>query len=405
MDRTSFYTLLIIFCFQFLHAQVSLKNFAVVRVPITDACGLCLTTFATQGVSRLYKELPYAPEKGFHACHRMHQLKYNEIVQMKRVCGDEIECAVSNLYTVGNNNKRSNHFWVLKDHLVPLEIVVQKIPRSLLPDPIDMTQKMQEYNNNTLTLCEPWCNKKTNLCYSIGTRFKRVAKKDTQSSYAVTVIDYNTFKTHIGYVPKEKGTVVYASNQDEGRAMLIALLKRWTNEKKSFICYVYGGSSCCARSTDDSFTQVLGKRCGRNVLYWQRKTQESGPLSGFDCSEMLLTAAQIVGIPFFYKNTKAINESLRLLTRSERLQEGDLLWYYGHVMIVSDIQNNLLIEAVGYESGHGKAHEIELSKVFAGITTYNELINAYYGKRHLKRINHKGKPFRSVYRLKIFKLY
>ena len=55
---------------------------------------------------------------------------------------------------------------------------------------------------------------------------------------------------------------------------------------------------------------------------------------------------------------------MRLLKKGEALEEGDLIWYNGHVMIVSDIKKNRLLRHAGYESGWGKVHEIALDKVF-----------------------------------------
>ena len=119
---------------------------------------------------------------------------------------------------------------------------------------------------------------------------------------------------------------------------------------------------------------------------------------------MLLTAAQIVGLPYYAKNTRAIYNSLRPLLKEDVLEEGDLIWYEGHVLVVSDIPKNFVIEAVGYESGFAKVHQISLDKVFADIHDYKDLILAHHMQQPLKRLDILGNPVRSVQQLKLFKL-
>ncbi len=143
----------------------------------------------------------------------------------------------------------------------------------------------------------------------------------------------------------------------------------------------------------------------RRVSFWQRPTDEY-PASGADCSGMLLTAAQSAGISYFSKNTKAlVHDHGKLLKKGEKIEKGDLIYYFGHVMVVSDLEKSLLIEAIGYEAGYGKVQEISLAQAFSHIKTYDDLMQAYRSKRFLKRLNSQGKPYRSVHGVKLFKLF
>lgn len=395
-----------LFLVSYLHALREKPNQAVVIVPIVDVSGTALREFSASPVAHYYQEFSFAPDKGWSACLRMHQLKYNEVVLIKpgSCKGEEVECEVLNLFALDSRKKKRNSFWLLKKYLMPIAVVGEKIDLSVIPEPIDMSRPPADYNAHVLTLTDPWFDKKIQRRYSAGTRFVRNKQKDTKSAYAVYSIDYERGIVKTSLIAKAKALVQYAQTREDCRAQMINLLRKWAHPGEGFIPYVYGGSAFLRRCKNDCFSRVLGKRCGRKVTYWQRLDCGEYPLAGFDCSEMLLTAAQIVGLPYFLKNTSTINSCLRSFAKDDTLQEGDLIWYSGHVMIISDVKNNLLIEAVGYESGYGKVHEINIKKVFAGIEDYKGLIHAYHSKRFLKRLNSKGRPFRSVYRLNLLKL-
>lgn len=390
----------------YLHALTEKPNMAVVIAPIVEASGSALSEFSKCHVARYYEEFPCAPDKGWHSCLRMHQLKCNEVVTIKpgRCTKEELECEVSNLFALDGGQKKRSNFWLLRKQVIPLKHLAGKINLSLIPEPIDMCRSPIEYNCNVLTLTDPWFDKKIAKKYSAGTRFVRCKERDTKNSYAVYSIDYERCCVKTSLVPKELALVEYAQTEEDCRVQMLKILKRWAHPQDGFIPYVYGGSTYVARCKNDSFAKLLGKRCGYKATYWQRHDHTIYPMAGFDCSGMLLTAAQIVGLPYFLKNTRTINSCLKSFTKNDTLQEGDLIWYFGHIMIVSDINNNLLIEAAGYEAGYGKVHEISVNKVFAGIEDYKGLLQAYRSKRFLKRLNSKGRPFRSVYRLTLLKL-
>ncbi len=73
--------------------------------------------------------------------------------------------------------------------------------------------------------------------------------------------------------------------------------------------------------------------------------------SGYDCSEFVMRMAKIAGVDFPWKTTTAIERSRRALDSQDLLEEGDLIWVQGHVMVVSNIERNEIIESRGYGSG------------------------------------------------------
>jgi hypothetical protein len=73
-------------------------------------------------------------------------------------------------------------------------------------------------------------------------------------------------------------------------------------------------------------------------------------------------------------------------------------------MIASDIKNNKLVEARHYNHGYGRIHELPLNKVFDGINTYQELVDAYHSKKKLYRLTSDGQIGDTINQFKILKL-
>lgn len=119
-----------------------------------------------------------------------------------------------------------------------------------------------------------------------------------------------------------------------------------------------------------------------------------------------MRAAQTCGLPYFFQNTTTLALNLKKLdpNSNETIEIGDLIWFKGHVMIISDIKNNKIIESVGYGSGWGKVHEIELNKIFYGIDTINDLLKYYQQQKTLKRINKYKEISLKIPKFIIFKL-
>ena len=172
------------------------------------------------------------------------------------------------------------------------------------------------------------------------------------------------------------------------RQQFVALVRSWAHQANGFIPYVWGGCSFTHTSWPHTFDEI---ETDNNQSYFALKNYLHTPKPGLDCSGLVYRAAQLVGIPYFCKNTFTIEHTLTRLQPGQQLREGDLIVVPGHVMIVSDIANNLLVEARSYHHGHGKVHEIELGKVFKDITSYTDLAAAYSSKAPLYRIDSNGK--------------
>lgn len=132
---------------------------------------------------------------------------------------------------------------------------------------------------------------------------------------------------------------------------------------------------------------------------WRRP---NNPQHGFDCSGLVLRAAQIAGFNYFCKNTTTIG--LELSECDNPLEEGDLILVKGHVMVITNLQNNTLIDAFSYSNSYGCVREIALSDAFEGLTTYDELYALAQGAKPLVFKNIEGQSTSSRQELKLLRL-
>ena len=83
---------------------------------------------------------------------------------------------------------------------------------------------------------------------------------------------------------------------------------------------------------------------------------------------------------------------------------GDILWIPGHVMIVSNKDNDELIEAAGYHKDYGEVHMLPLSKVFANITTYQQLKEFFLDEKTINILHKNGTIISTDKKIMILKL-
>lgn len=374
---------------------------AIVIVPVADAARypFQLLDFS-KPIEEIYKEFPFAPEKGKYSCLRMHQLLFNEKIIIKQQLKDEVECEVFNVF-YDENGKKNRTFWTLKKWVkTHNNLKNHGIDLTKFPEPF--TENKDKSLNGTLTLVKPWHDPITNQSYSAGTRFVRNASNDKKNGYSVFIYDINKVEFQESFVEKNNALVKYPKNLDEFKKLFVRILKNWANQQ-CILAYLFGGCSFINTYDENNFSFINNKRFGEPVSYWIRYQSEF-PFSGIDCSGLILRVAQICGMPYFYKNTNTLINYLDFLKPEETIKEGDLIWYCGHVLIVSDIKNNKVIEAAGYKSGFGKIHEITLNKVFKNINNYSDLVQAYRYNLPLKRLDCLGRVTRNINKISILKL-
>lgn len=365
-------------------------------MPLADGVSRSLYAL-TKDAQSWYSQLAYAPDKGRYASMRLHQVLFNELVRVRQIVNDEAECELLTCAYRNGEGKIRNDFWMLKKNIVFLKDLLQKkVDVNVIP-------LLQGKPSDTIALTWPWHNPKTRLTYMAGTRFVRCKNKDTSLSYAVSLLNPITLKRELAFIAKKYAIGDIPESPQLKIKLFLTILKKWARGC-SIIPYVFGGCSIGYRFTHNNFYKTSSKVLGEDTSFWKRCPSVQGPLQGIDCSGLVLRAAQLAGMPYAHKNTSAIAASLRLLTKNEQLEEGDIVWYNCHVMVVSDKKKNELIEAIGYESGYGKVHALPLRKVFEGITTYDDLLSAYYEQKPLNRLTASGQPYKNLDAIKIFKL-
>lgn len=383
--------------------EATLNNKGVVIVPVADMGAESLAFLAQdKPVETVYSSLPYSPSSGPNSCARGHQLLFNELVDIKQEVGDEVECKVDNVFYEDAQRNRISTFWTLKKHIAQIKNNTDPI-NDALPQPYTLDGKHVLDNSTILSLIMPWDDPVTKTTYSIATRFVHSKELDTEHEYGVKLLNKENGNLEVvtSRIPKEFAVIGYKPTFKERQQVFVSLLKLWV-ATFNVVPYVWGGRSC-TRAYSDNFSLVSTKRGNDDISYWVR-TNEPAPYSGFDCSGLPLRAAQIAGLPYFFENTTTLANNIAALQNNEELAEGDLIFYPGHVMVVSDIEKNEIIEAVGYASGYAKLHTLKLPQVFEGINTFADLTAAYFEKQPLKRLKSDGAIFKDLPTFKLLKL-
>lgn len=333
------------------YSAVKAEEWGVIKVPVVDMIADFL----------VFNELPAARE--INSCHRAHQGLYNERVRVLNERGDYVHVAYKSLIYFDSVTKQPrNSFWMRKRDLLLFSDIKNEELLMAMPDAVYA-------QDATVVLTYPWHG------FSVGTRFKRKPGSDTVDSYAIMLPDYENNSVILDYIARTDALVEQEQNVHEARMLFVKIINelvdRVQREGTNFVIpYVLGGSSFVELYTDLDADNTPLFYVADGV--WQR-VGAYNPYMGYDCSELVMRFAQMAGIAFPWKTTVAMERSLRSLTSNDMLEEGDLIWVYGHIMIVSNLEKNELIEARGYSSGYGRVHKIVLKDCFAGVSTYDEL--------------------------------
>jgi cell wall-associated NlpC family hydrolase len=370
---------------------------AVIRVPVADM----LLPYA--GNKNVYNELPCMGEQGFLGCPRVHQCLFNETVTVVQTCGDEVQVAVPSTFYGYNEltGEPLSLFWTLRTNIALYKDLEQQ---QAIPTSIDYTNISSLINEEVITLVVPWTDPVTDTRYSVGTRFVRQAHLDNDSTYGIVILHHKN-QVVTTSVPRHQALVCSQRNKQDASRLFITLLETWLSyakKQEGHIPYVWGGSSFIEVYQDDF---IVEKRWHKDamVICWLYENKKK-PYTGFDCSELVLRAAQIAGLPYFYKNSSLASRGLPILKVDECIEPGDIIWVPGHLMIISDIRYNKLIEAAGYHKQYGDVHCLPLDAVFDGITTMKQLADAFHNKKALSIKNKHGKIIETHQQWSILKI-
>lgn len=385
----------ILFCFfifeNFAHAR---QQLAVIAAPVCDSGEIPRLTLVNSDSQ--YQQLPFSGGiNQFVSCPRIHQFLYNEIVEIIKYKDKKVQVkALNSWFNVGGTDEPQCSYWINTANIIPLKKLKGRgIDISKLPPPISSKNPNNE-DPNIVTLIAPFTDRNMNVTFSAGTRFKRAeSSKYNQNSVNVYALDRKKMNINIVSIPQSLIIESIPPKQKEKIDVFVQLLKKWAHLDEGFIPYVWGGSSFTQLGYS-IFTEIEAISNGIRTTFFDYPDSPGELKTGFDCSSLVCRAAQMAGIPYYFKNTATIAKNLKELD-NDHLEEGDLILLvhgnsFVHVMVVSSVKNNLLVEAGSYKFGYGRVHECSLKKVFSNINTYRDLIKAAQNKEPVLRINNKG---------------
>lgn len=359
---------------------------AVTIVPVADLIGQNHTHAMPS-----YAHMPICANKGPYTCPRVGQLLYNEQVSIIKEVGDEVCIKIPHLFYITPGSKEKNTlYWSLKKNFARIDKLTHTDPAQAIPEPIWFAHPEKNYTHNVAVLTWPYQDPKTGILFSAGTRFVLAQEQDNDQMVSVMMINPHHHKQQSLQLPKNITILEQQRTPAEQKKLFLKLLRSWANMNDGFIPYVWGGASIGKPCTDNNFTKIQDHQ--HNKAWYYRPDAIPNPYWGIDCSGLVARAAQIAGMPYYFKNTTTLGEFMKPVSRNHPLEDGDLIWYPGHVMVVGSVANNTLIEAVGYNTGYGKLHEIPLSQVFKNITTYDQLVAALYAQKPITRLFAREEP-------------
>lgn len=330
-----------------------------------------------------YKNLPYAADGSLLAYIRVGQLLFNERVEIVKEQGEEVLVQCPHWVTSGKLvGAKRLAFWGRKECFCSVEEYAgDSIPCMVRADDDHWLQ-----DDSWLVLREPFFESVTHRTYSAGTRFVRKPEQDTKTDYAVKIANHDVEKSFTVFVPR---SITYSYNPThssaERRDVFCSTVRAWANRYgKQVVPYAWGGSAFLKEVDERPFytmkqevnasqlTSVCSwKSCTGTV--WLRPGSTSVESGGFDCSGLIMRAAQMAGIPYFYKTTTALYDFGIPVIAPEEIEKGDLIVCKGHVMVITNVENNQIAESAGYGNGYGRVREGLLRERIEGVSTLKEL--------------------------------
>jgi len=385
---------------------------AVIIVPVADLLGAPIKkSFPHLSTQEGYDQLPLSGgnTNPYTSCMRLHQLLFNETVDIIDRKGDELLIQVPNFFHTSSTNSTPQHsYWTQKKNVVTFkELNKKKLDLNNIPVTPSFVQKKIN-NNNVAVLAMPYTDSITQQTFSAGTRFVPTrtterSEQDQKSHVTVYVFDKNSFTFKEIAIPR---SLILNQTDDKTEIIkqFVELIRRWTQVKGGFIPYVWGGTSfiCISNGTyEETELMINNAACS----YYNLSDYTASPKTGMDCTGLVVRAAQMCGIPYFFKNSTTVATHLKPLKSTQKLQEGDIIWGQRHIMVVADLNNNTLFEARGrVYNGQGKIQEIALNQVFKGIDTYDQLVKQYHDKKPLYRLGNDNEVVQTWPEFKLLKL-
>jgi len=381
---------IVLLCILFTHANLR-AEFAVCIKPVADLVGQPMSTIAPhESTQQIYDNMPCSPEEGRWASPRIHQLLLHEIVELvddgvQDSKDGEVWIEIQNAFFHNHEHPfphdKYARYWTLKSNIITFtQMQEMGINTTLLPQPIAYKHhNIVEANQNVVTLSKPLVLAEQLL--SVGTRF--VCQQEEAAYYQCWMFNSTTQQMSLVAIAKDVA-IKQPHSIDAAIEQFVQILKQWSSGgSASVIPFVWGGCSAREFCSVADYTFERRQQEGVQIVYFTRPLTHK-PYAGFDSSGLLLRAAQICGIPYYFKNSSTASSYLRPLHAYEELENGDIIWLPVGLLVVSDCSNNNVITSQGYRYGNGYVQEIALADLFT-IETIQDLIYAYRNNLPLVR--------------------
>ena len=375
--------------------QVSkqISKVAVVIVPFSDVLGTEPKKTDLASVKKRYESLPCSyianPRTVWQ---RVHQVVFHQTVLVKKEVGHEVYVEIPNLICKPSKLKSGENLtgWMQKKDLVYLENLNSSATQ-YFPDKEGV---LKAHNQTLAFLKSPYYVKELGLTLSATTHCT-VAKRN-YNSLLCYIYHPQKKRFFLTKIPKSIAQIP-PSNKSQQLDLFFHLIHSWSHPKKGFVPYVLGGASITTYQTGN-FIKIpirVGKHLiktatGLPCYYFDRKFPTPYK-SGLDCSTLIYLAARCANLPYYSKNTTAVTTMLPRITKNTPLKKGDIIFFPGHVMIISNLNPLKIIQSRAYASGHGKVTEDLAKDLFLTIKTAQDLKNAFLQKKPLIFKNSKGK--------------
>ncbi len=355
---------------------------AVVVAPVVDLVGQPMAN-----MDLCYQSLPVA-SNNLENCPRMHQLIFNEVVEIIKETDHEYCIRIPHLFYITHaSNTPKCCYWTNKKHLMKFSNLPQAIHK-FIPKPIDFKQRSTDCDT-IVTLMKPFYSKQLQMTFSVGTRF--IIKSKKRQYALVHALNPKTKNMVILQLP----TSHYVASAQNPQKTYVKLLNDWAN-MPGYIPYVWGGCSLTQSNKTDEFKQK------DSLFLINNDTQKQK--NGFDCAGLIARAAQAAGMPYYYKNTLTLAKHLKQVKTKKDMVDGDLIWIPGHVMAIGNLKDNIVIEARHYNHGYGKVHKLPLHEIFKDIKTFDQLYDAIAIGQPLKRLHKDGHVVQTIRNAKILSM-
>lgn len=382
----------------------------IVIVPIAELVGQPMKTFyPCSDPATRYANIPFCGANNNATigvtCPRLHQLLLHEQVEILQEKDSELYIRIPDAFYVSHDNRKEHReFWTLKKYIASYDTLKKhNVPIENFPHPISRTEQYINSPQSVVTLKQPFFDRTTGQHLSAGTRFIQAPSKSSHS-VSVYIFDPMHYRFNTLRIPKKFLLPNTPRTKKERIDLFVRILQSWAHQPAPYVIpYVLGG--CSFIETYPTYKFSLKETVGNDNTKGKAYTYHNATQAhGFDCSGIILRAAQMAGIPYFCKNTSAIGATLKPLSNNEKLQNGDLILIPGHVIVIADTQKNTIIEARGYDQGYGKVHEIPLKEQFQNMHTFCDLVDAYRNKKPLIRLNRSGNVVQTIKNYQLLKL-